>query len=379
MGFGPSRRTRALVLLTVQNSSVSLLTRHSLDHAAYSPAVAVLSTELVKAAISLAVLLLASEERTEGSVSRRVRVGSALADGPALLALAVPAALYSVQNTLLYTALSNLSAEVYQTTYQLKLVTTAVFSIALFRTRVSPTKWCALVLLTLGVAIVQLSSASHPPSPPRRQGTGAEEDPAKGFVAIFLACVSSGLAGAWFEKILKSDPAAPRSSPSTTTTTRAGGERETGAAPLRRSPPPPGPSLWERNVQLAVPSIGFAILGVCLSSSSSPSSSSLLSPSSFSTWRLNPLGWWTGFTPIVWFVVLNQALGGLLVALVVKEASSIDKGFATSCAIVLSTVAGAVLDVEQDGPVAGASRAVPSRGFVTGAALVVGSTVLYSL
>jgi UDP-sugar transporter A1/2/3 len=29
-----------------------------------------------------------------------------------------------------------------------------------------------------------------------------------------------------------------------------------------------------------------------------------------------PLSLWAGFSPIVWFVVLNQAVGGLLVALV---------------------------------------------------------------
>jgi len=39
------------------------------------------------------------------------------------------------------------------------------------------------------------------------------------------------------------------------------------------------------------------------------------------------------FDALAWFVVLNQALGGLLIAAVVKEADSVSKGFATSLAV----------------------------------------------
>lgn len=46
-----------------------------------------------------------------------------------------------------------------------------------------------------------------------------------------------------------------------------------------------------------------------------------------------------GFDGFVWYVVVLQAAGGLIVAVVVKYADNILKGFATSVAILISCVA----------------------------------------
>lgn len=91
-------------------------------------------------------------------------------------------------------------------------------------------KWVSLILLTLGVALVQLpSSTSGSPSTEKesffhkhfhfstRALTGGlmhhqdnvsvhvEEgmNPSLGLVAVFAACMLSGLAGVYFEKVLK--------------------------------------------------------------------------------------------------------------------------------------------------------------------------------
>lgn len=45
-----------------------------------------------------------------------------------------------------------------------------------------------------------------------------------------------------------------------------------------------------------------------------------------------------GFDGFVWYLVILQAAGGLIVAVVVKYADNILKGFATSVAIVISCV-----------------------------------------
>merc|ERR1712135_119050 len=50
-------------------------------------------------------------------------------------------------------------------------------------------------------------------------------------------------------------------------------------------------------------------------------------------------GFFFGYDWLVWFIVMFQALGGLLVAVVVKYADNILKGFATSAAIVVSCLA----------------------------------------
>lgn len=74
-----------------------------------------------------------------------------------------------------------------------------------------------------------------------------------------------------------------------------------------------------RNLQLALVSMPFSILGILASS--------------YDRQRVSSNGLFDQFDSLAWFVVLNQALGGLLIAAVVKEADSVSKGFATSLAV----------------------------------------------
>ncbi|GAA5902028.1 hypothetical protein JCM6882_000172 [Rhodosporidiobolus microsporus] len=316
--------------------------------ALYNPAVAVFTAELVKASVSLAMLARQRSQLARGK--KGSKGGGLLGQAAAALSdlrrnqkrecvkLAVPAALYALQNTLL-----------------LKLLTTAPFSIVFFRRRLSVLNWFSLFLLTLGIAIVQLDTI----------------DPASGFAAIFAACISSGLAGGWFEYVLKAPSSAPPPPPPSSSTAS---NSPTPSSPISPSTPklpsfPPqlranSPTLWARNLQLSVPSLLFSFLGV------------LLSRPVWSAWEKHSAdgvvsalgGMWDGFSPLVWGVVANQAIGGLLVAMVVRKADSVAKGFATSIAIVLSTLSSAVL-----------FHIVPGNLFILGAGLVIGSTVLYSL
>ena len=86
-----------------------------------------------------------------------------------------------------------------------------------------------------------------------------------------------------------------------------------------KGPVLPPPSLALRNLQLALISIPFALIGV-------------FGPE-YDRHRVLTHGLFDGFNKLGYFVVLNQALGGLLIASVVKEADSVSKGFATSIAI----------------------------------------------
>lgn len=75
-----------------------------------------------------------------------------------------------------------------------------------------------------------------------------------------------------------------------------------------------------RNLQLAVVSLPFSLIGV-------------LGPQ-YDRQRVLANGFSDGFDWLAWVVVLNQALGGLLIAAVVKHADSVAKGFATSLAVI---------------------------------------------
>merc|ERR1712038_1546018 len=70
------------------------------------------------------------------------------------LKITIPSLLYLLQNTLLYVALSNLSAPMFQVTYQTKLLSTAMVSVVMLQRKYSPKQWVCLTTLGLGVAIV---------------------------------------------------------------------------------------------------------------------------------------------------------------------------------------------------------------------------------
>ncbi len=72
------------------------------------------------------------------------------------LKLAIPSGLYTIQNNLLFVSLSNLDAATYQVTYQLKILTTALFSVLMLGKKLDPIKWVSLVLLMAGVSLVQV-------------------------------------------------------------------------------------------------------------------------------------------------------------------------------------------------------------------------------
>lgn len=178
----------------------------------------------------------------------------------------------------------------------MKILTTAAFSVLLLRRKLSSTKWLALLFLALGVGIVQIQNGSS------QAATAIHHDmnAIKGFMAVVAACFTSGLAGVYFEMVLKNSQG----------------------------------DLWVRNVQLSLFSLLPALAAIVFSGPSSAAS--------------GPLGWFdtnifANFTAWAWATVFIQVLGGLLTALVIKYADNILKGFATSLSIVISFMASVVL------------------------------------
>jgi UDP-sugar transporter A1/2/3 len=194
-----------------------------------------------------------------------------------------------IQNNLQYVAASNLEAATFQVTYQMKILTTAFFSVILLRKRLTAPKWFALFLLAMGVAIVQIQSGSNTSS------TDHDMKPLKGFVAVAAACFTSGLAGVYFEKVLKNSPG----------------------------------DLWVRNVQLSLFSL-LPALGPLLVTGDLRSGMFSLKP-------------FQNFGPWAWATVCIQVFGGLVTALVIKYSDNILKGFATSLSIIISSLASVAL------------------------------------
>ena len=229
--------------------------------------------------------------------------------------LMIPACLYTLQNNLAYIAVSNLDAATYQVLYQLKILTTAIFSVALLRRHLDMWKWFALLVLVGGVSLVQVSGLKSGGS----AGEAAIGNVMVGLVAVILACCSSGFAGVYFEKVLKGSEV----------------------------------SVWIRNVELALIGVVVGLAGVWYTDAAVVSAH----------------GFFYGYTPVVWSVIALQALGGIVVAVVVKYADNLLKGFATAISIVVSCLVSYVFF--------GEIQLTPK--FVLGVFFVICSTIMYSV
>jgi UDP-sugar transporter A1/2/3 len=204
-----------------------------------------------------------------------------------------------VQNNLQYVAVSNLEAATFQVTYQMKILTTAAFSVLLLRKRLTPSQWLALLCLAVGVGIVQIQAGAGTST--RTVADVRIMHPLKGFMAVTAACFTSGLAGVYFEMVLKNTQA----------------------------------DLWVRNVQLSLFSLLPAAAPIIFSHASSHSFDS--SGASLMSKLFNNFGIWA------WATVGIQVLGGLVTAMVIKYSDNILKGFATSLSIVISFLASVLL------------------------------------
>jgi UDP-sugar transporter A1/2/3 len=353
MAIDPSRRAGmllgvplkhlSLITLTFQNSALILVMHYSrimplVGGHRYHTSTSVFLNEVIKLAISLTMALYDISTNLPPNTPATTLFGNLVT---AVFTneswkLAIPALLYTLQNTLQYVAVSNLDAATFQVTYQLKILTTAVFSVMMLNRSLSSRKWAALVLLVVGVSIVQFphehesmnlkalretqsrmylprsieelrdlgSHAAAQLAKVKRSATyeGIEEDVAMqhpqmnatvGLVAVLVACVLSGLAGVSFEKILKD-----------ATTSNA--------------------SLWVRNVQLSFWSIFPALfLGVIFMDGE----------------NIAKTGFFAGYNWVVWTAICFQAFGGVLVSLVINYADNIAKNFATSISILISFLA----------------------------------------
>ncbi|KAG9301882.1 hypothetical protein G9A89_004562 [Geosiphon pyriformis] len=316
--FGVPYKYLSLITLIVQNSTLVIVMHYSRvksdkDHQ-YFTSTAVFLGELIKLIISV-FFAIRTQILDKGSWSLSDLYYDIFSHDA--WKLMIPAALYTVQNNLQYVAISLIDAGTFAVTYQLKILTTALFSVIMLKRSLSGLKWISLILLTLGVALVQLDAVAN------TSADKLDDDNMERFVglgAVFVACIISGIAGVYFEKVLKGTQA----------------------------------SVWTRNVQLSFFSLFTAlIMGVWWKDGAD----------------VIEKGFFFGYNIVVWSAISCSAIGGLIVALVVKYADNILKGFATSISIILSFSASLVFFDDSKF----------SISFLLGAIFVLGATYMYSM
>ena len=298
----------------------------------YLTSTAVFLNEIIKLAISLTMALYEVSKKAPPSMpatSLFFSLSSSVFSGDSWK-LAIPASLYTLANSLQYIGLSNLEAATFQVTYQLKVVTTAIFALVVLGRTIAPRKWGTLLILVVGVAFVLLPNGQSEQTSLRdeqahlyfprsfeewkrfggaaamnlhkRSATyeGIQEDMllveprlngAIGLLATTSACIASGLASVYFEKVLK-DSFNPT-------------------------------SLWVRNVQLAIYSMFPALfIGVVFLDGEDVAA----------------IGFFGGYNWVVWLTITIQALGGIATAFSIKYADKVQKNFAAGLSVILSTL-----------------------------------------
>lgn len=170
----------------------------------------------------------------------------------------------------------------------MKILTTAIFAVIILRKKLLVTQWGSLLFLIAGVAMVQLASDDQKGGGASNANNDANQNRLLGFSAVMGACVLSGFAGIFFEKILK-------------------------GADI---------SVWMRNVQMSLLSIPLGIIPCFFKEGN----------------QIAAKGFFHGYDYYVMYLIALNACGGLLVAMVVKYADNILKGFATSLAIIITSV-----------------------------------------
>jgi len=330
----------------------------------YLPSTAVFLVELLKLVFCLTISLyeisLSLPQSTTATHLLRA-LGNAIFGGDSWK-LAIPATLYTLANSLQYVGISNLDAATFHVTYQFKIFVTAVFSVMILRKPISARQWVSLILLMIGVGIVswpQESSASlvsnhharvyvprsanplrehfriaaHGSHLNKRSATyeGIEEDElalstpgmdaSAGLFAVFGVCITSGLAGVYFEKVMKGSPKAT--------------------------------SIWIRNVQLSIYSLFPAFfIGIIFLDGETVAKH----------------GFFAGYNSVVVASILVQTIGAIVAAFAIFYADNIAKNFALSISMVLSSLMSFVF-----------FDSSMSTHFLLGASIVLGSTFIYNI
>jgi UDP-sugar transporter A1/2/3 len=191
--------------------------------------------------------------------------------------LVLPCILYVIQNNLLYIAIDNLDTTVYVVCSQGKILTSALFSYILLGKVLTKQQVLALVILVFGISCTQVTEGGV--------DAGAERgDQLLGLLAVAGASFTSGFSGVYLEKIYKDK----------------------------------SKTIWERNLLLSIFSLPFCIFSVITSSDSS-----------------TLCNVFHGFDSVVLLVVVFQAVGGFVIAFVMRYASTLLKCFAVSVSICL--------------------------------------------
>lgn len=283
---------KVLVLLAVQNCSKNLLLRWIMkEKPKFLTSVAVIGVEVIKLALSVGYILLV-DKRPLSSILTYMKD-----DHKNSMLLAVPAAAYSFQMSMEYVALANIDAAVFSVLVQTKLLATASFAVIIMRKKIRKAQVISLVLLTVGVMLCNMKDyAGGSAGEVDEEESARYAETIKGVTATLGIALSSGFASVYTEKVIK--------------------------AQRNRTVASQNYSLAYMQFQLAAVSLVILIVYAGLKD--------------FETIVTHGLFYEFSFGAFV--SMFNSAIGGLIVASVLKYADAILKGYSTAISVIMTGV-----------------------------------------
>ncbi|KAG5480746.1 hypothetical protein CUR178_05881 [Leishmania enriettii] len=261
------------------------------------------------------------------------------------LLMVVPAVVYAIQGLLLIYALKLLDPTVFQVLYQVRILFLAFMMRLVLDFRLSPIRWFALVMLMFGITLAQMgaqstraettmSKADEAAREEMENAAAIEQTPGSRSMEGTLAALTGGFlsafSGVFMEFVVK----------------KRGNHFHLSA----------------RSVHLAFFSVVYFFIVFLYQVWQSEEASTVSGLDEFTS------TFFEGFTGLVWFLVMLQAFGGILVALVVRYGDNIMKSFSAAFAIVLSGIASVFVFHT---PLSGA--------FLLGSLLVLASITMYTM
>jgi UDP-sugar transporter A1/2/3 len=274
---------KVLILLAVQNCSKNLLLRYVMkEKPQFLTSAAVIGVEMTKLTLSTLYILLI-DRKSLYSIYVFMKE-----DYRNLLLLSVPAAAYNLQSSLEYVALANLDAAMFSVLVQTKLCMTAICAFLVLRKKLKRIQIMSLILLTAGVMLCNLTKAN--------MSGQVDASTLKGILATLGIATSSGFASVYTEKVIKA----------------------------------------RRNVSVTRQNYSLAYMQVQLATASLVIMGCYAMMKDYQAIVTD--GLWHNFTWKACVTVFNSAIGGLIVAAVLKFSDSVLKGYATACSVVMTGV-----------------------------------------
>jgi len=269
----------------------------------YIPSVACVLVEFYKTIISLSIVYIQERKIDPEKAFPWIYPGGLWN----FVKLSVPSILYTLAANLVHYGMSKLHVPLFQVLYQFRIIATVCISVILFTDRkYSLVKWVSCFFLFVGIVIANLdpffageggtpanqiptntnTSASLTKS---RENTDISVQYILAALSVLCAGISTAFAGVYSEKLLKETMSLM--------------------------------SPWTRNIQFGTLGVFYTFLFALKD-----------------TEEILEKGAFYGFELQVWALTINQAIGGLIVALVLVYLDSVTRSFAGSFSFILCTI-----------------------------------------